>query len=707
MYISKIVIENYRCFGEKKNKLTLPLQKGLTVLVGENDAGKTAIIDAIRVLLGTRDQERLRVTEDDFYYNNIADKQATTITIKALIKGLSESQQSTFAEYLTYSDSSEDPVELNIIFQANRTNSTIKNIYFVGIPVGSYGLGYIDPERRSNLHATYLRPLRDAEIEMDVGRNSRISKILQKQEGIDCGCNEIDISKENKKAFKEVVNNLGITGIGHLINQLLESNDAIKKTNKKINDELLSKLKMFNDDLESSIGVGPKTNDAALHRQMLEKVGITLTSPDSVGKRGLGSNNLLYIACELLLLSSSPDDLGFLLIEEPEAHLHPQRQLKLMHFLLDLIKNDNNYRDVQILATTHSPTLASTLPVKNMVIINKGKILPLSESKMKQEDFIFLERFLDATKANLFFCRGLLIVEGDAENLLLPTIARLIGKDLTEYGVSIVNVGHTGLSRYAVLFNGSEDYPNPDIPVACLHDLDFIDIRTAIELKLIKENECEKLIKEIDVLNKSGVNYNDEACFKKINELIPDNMLSGIAENQEDQRKIESKKNNDYDGENVKGFYSEPWTLEYAIAFYGLAKELTFAALLAKAEKSKKFDFSKKEIASIRKLAKMYYSYLEEKYQNENDCSLLCGKIYELFLTDLSIYNILEIDKLTISKAHKDNFKLVLAKKASKAATAQHLGVILENIDRNESDWRKLLPSTLIQAIDHVTWGDQ
>lgn len=34
-------------------------------------------------------------------------------------------------------------------------------------------------------------------------------------------------------------------------------------------------------------------------------------------------------------------------------------------------------------------------------------------------------------------------MEGDAENILLPTIARLIGRDLREYGVSLVNVGGT------------------------------------------------------------------------------------------------------------------------------------------------------------------------------------------------------------------------------------------------------------------------
>jgi putative ATP-dependent endonuclease of OLD family len=56
-------IENFRMFGEKENALVLPIRPGLTALIGENDSGKTAVIDALRLALGTRDQAMLRVDE--------------------------------------------------------------------------------------------------------------------------------------------------------------------------------------------------------------------------------------------------------------------------------------------------------------------------------------------------------------------------------------------------------------------------------------------------------------------------------------------------------------------------------------------------------------------------------------------------------------------------------------------------------------------
>ena len=99
----------------------------------------------------------------------------------------------------------------------------------------------------------------------------------------------------------------------------------------------------------------------------------------------------------------------------------------------------------------------------------------LELTELEPSDYRFLKRFLDVTKSNLFFARGVMIVEGDAENILLPTLAKLLGRDFTENGVSIVNVGGVGLRRYARIFRRKGVRPEDEhlqfsVPVACVTD---------------------------------------------------------------------------------------------------------------------------------------------------------------------------------------------------------------------------------------------
>jgi putative ATP-dependent endonuclease of the OLD family len=193
--------------------------------------------------------------------------------------------------------------------------------------------------------------------------------------------------------------------------------------------------------------------------------------------RGLGYNNLLFMAAELLLLQSHPDQVPLLLIEEPEAHLHPQHQTLFMQ-VLELrsapVAEGRSGQQVQILLSTHSPQLAASADLESLVMVLGQAAYPLDKAhtKLASEDYAFLRRFLDATKANLFFARGVMIVEGDAENILLPAVAKKIGKSFGKHGVSVVNVGHRGLFRYSRIFQRSSD-ENLPIPVALIPDRDI------------------------------------------------------------------------------------------------------------------------------------------------------------------------------------------------------------------------------------------
>ena len=343
-----------------------------------------------------------------------------------------------------------------------------------------------------------------------------------------------------------------------------------------------------------------------------------------------------------------------LLIEEPEAHLHTQRQLRVMKYLQEQAVE----KGVQIIVTTHSPNLASAIRLDNMVMIQNGHAYSLAEGETKLEasDYHFLERFLDVTKANLFFARGVMIVEGDAENILLPTLAKLIGRDFTEYGVSIVNVGGVGLRRYARIFQRRDIAKTGQIgiPVACVTDFDVMpDCGNSIIKKSIPTKEK---------LGDSGM----------------------------EKKRVELNKKTT--GQMVKTFIADQWTLEYDLAYFGLAEDVYVAVRLTRqdvthAKKGNTIDDA--AITTVRQKALKDFKNLEEKTRTEtltdlvNGCAykeLLATKVYALFTTGT---------------------------KASKPISAQYLAGALLNKQEIEKltfdDWRKLLPTYLIEAIDYVT----
>ena len=128
-----------------------------------------------------------------------------------------------------------------------------------------------------------------------------------------------------------------------LVNDLLQNQQGIMDAREKI-DTHLDGLSLTGSGIRSSIKVSGATASEEIRlRLLLEKLDLSISGD---GKLGLGSNNLLFMACELLLLAQEDEGNKMLLIEEPEAHLHPQRQLRVMKTLQEQAaeKGNSNYR---------------------------------------------------------------------------------------------------------------------------------------------------------------------------------------------------------------------------------------------------------------------------------------------------------------------------------------------------------------------------
>lgn len=334
----------------------------------------------------------------------------------------------------------------------------------------------------------------------------------------------------------------------------LSEHEVVKGVEKDINDNYLGQFAFSDEELQSRIRIAP---DLSL-TPILEKFELSLLPgahihPDERCARGLGYNNALFMATELVLLRDG-EELALLLVEEPEAHLHPQLQERVMDLLKEHSNEEQAEKRVQIIMTTHSPSLVSTARIEDMTLVHKTQTFPLAvgKTKLKRTDYSFLRRFIDATKANLFFARGVMMVEGPAEAILVPAIAEMCGRSFSKHGVSVVNVGHTGLYRYARILQREGAGPEIPIPVVCLADRDIVpDVAKNYEAKPAK-----------------GKRFDSDYSESEMAEAVQ-------------RKKVRAE------GGKTIVCVSDRWTFEFDLALHGCAKLMHLAIFLAAKAKSR------------------------------------------------------------------------------------------------------------------------
>ena len=509
MIISELRLYNYRkfkCVGDTPG-LTVTFHKGLNALIGENDSGKTAIIDAIKLVLLTQSNEYIRPTDDDFYIGEDGIP-STEFKIDCILSNFTQNEAKNFIEYLTY-EKTED--EMHYTLHMHYRAWKEKNRIYSELRVGEIDDGIaIDGKARELLKAVYLKPLRDAEREMSAGRSSRISQIL---------LGHPIFQNKNEHRLIQIFNTA---------NDEIERYFTEDEEGKTILQTIRNNLKAFND---HKTPYDARILTSEIH---LKAIMESLSLNTSEVHPGLGELNLLFIAAELLLLKEENDGgIKLALIEELEAHLHPQAQLRLINYL----QNEYNENGAQIIISTHSPILASKINLKNLILVKDDVGYDLSEGKtgLEKGDYLFLQRFLDATKSNLFFAKGIIMVEGDAENILLPVIADILGCPLEKHGVSIVNVGSTAFLRYSRIML-RQDGSTIGVPVSVITDCDI------------------------------------KPCYDKV--LQTDGSEQSIfSEKIEESEKAVAAKKGRYEVETIHAFISPRWTLEYCIALSCLNKE--------------------------------------------------------------------------------------------------------------------------------------
>lgn len=461
MYISKLSIQGYK---NTQKKSTISFNKGLNVLLGENGCGKTAIINALRLLF-REPESNYACSPDDFYCSLDRSCVSDTIEIDAVLSELTESEKIIFLSWCN----ADFNAHLHLRIAENPTKiGSMKRKYW-----GSESTASIfEEDTFDRVECIYLPPLRDAESKLSAGRRSRLAWLLKKKYG------------DNTESL--------VANVAEFNDNIVQNKDGkyteIQEVKASINGKIVQALGTR---LGQSVNL--QFSETTFNRiiENIRMVFFPLSGETDIKKfrdlatNSLGYNNLLYIAtvfAELELIKDS-DIFTILLIEEPEAHLHPQLQVKFIKYLETLADTLPN---AQVIVSTHSPVLASSVKIDRLIHL-AGKEDSISSTTISQKDFdnsdaeSYINRWLDVTKSTMLFSRGIILVEGIAEALVLPKLAEIVlqkynqnreeplrlASTLDAIGVSVININGINFKYFMKLFGNFEGSSGPNIPIYC------------------------------------------------------------------------------------------------------------------------------------------------------------------------------------------------------------------------------------------------
>lgn len=461
MKICRIIIKNFRNF--KNVDFTLGQS---TVILGENQVGKTNLLFALRLILDPSLPDSMRQLSQTDFWDGLARPLSVTDYIQVSVDITDfeddENTLAILADHLIIPA----PMTARLTYEFRPIPSLASspvndNDYEFLIYGGDRPENRVNYDVRKRIPLDVMHALRDVESDLNRWNKSPLRPLLERTQG------KVDVSELEKISAK-------VSASEGELSKLPEVGDLTSLLNKKLLDMAGSSQA-----LETAFGLSPKDPDKLIRSLRL----YFDEGQREISEASLGTANVLYLALRSLeldnLVTEGSRQHTFFAIEEPEAHLHPHLQrMVYKNYLrqrLDMGPEEQKkiYPNVSYFLTTHSPHIASVTPLRSLVILRKNSdnstigisTAELSVSKPEKED---LERYLDITRAEALFARGVILVEGDAESFLIPVLARRAGYDLDALGITLCCISGTNFEPYIKLFGPR----GLDMPLAILTDND-------------------------------------------------------------------------------------------------------------------------------------------------------------------------------------------------------------------------------------------